>query len=185
MNNILIINGHEYYAYSQGRLNKTLFDEMVSTLSKKYNIKTTVVQEGYDIKEEQEKFKWADTIIFQTPIYWFSLPTLFRKYFDEVYQYGVIFQGSEKYGQGGLLKGKKYMFSTTWNAPEGEYNNPEGFFKGKDLEGALEHLHYTQRFVGMDALESFGVHDVISNPDIETFITELRKHLKKVFALEL
>ncbi|GJM71337.1 hypothetical protein HMSSN036_35530 [Paenibacillus macerans] len=79
MNNILIINGHQFYPYSQGRLNKTLVDEMISNLSEKYNIKTTVVQEGYDIKEEQEKFKWAETIIFQTPIYWFSLPTLFKK----------------------------------------------------------------------------------------------------------
>lgn len=184
MNNILVINGHEYFPYSQGKLNKTLFDEMVSKLSGNYNIKTTVVQDGYDVNEEHEKFKWADVIIFQTPIYWFSLPTLFRKYFDDVYQYGVIFQGSEKYGQGGLLKGKKYMFSTTWNAPAGDFNHTEGFFQGRDLEGAIEHLHYTQRFVGMEALESFSIHDVITNTDIETFIADLRKHLNKVFSLE-
>ncbi|WP_046227312.1 NAD(P)H-dependent oxidoreductase [Paenibacillus dauci] len=184
MNNILIINGHEHYVYSQGRLNKTLFDELIANLSGKFNIQTTVVQEGYDVKEEQEKFKWADVIIFQTPIYWFSLPTMFRRYFDKVYEYGVIFQGAEKYGQGGLLQGKKYMFSTTWNAPESEYNNPEGFFKGKDLEGTLEHLHYTQRFAGMEPLASFGIHDVISNPDIEKFTAQLRSHLNKVFVLE-
>lgn len=106
MNNILIINGHEYYPYSQGKLNKTLFDEIVSNLSEKFNIKTTVVQGGYDVNEEQEKFKWADAIIFQSPIYWFSFPTMFRRYFDEVYQYGVIFEGAEHYGQGGLLKVK-------------------------------------------------------------------------------
>lgn len=74
------------------------------------------------------------------------------------------------------------MISTTWNAPESEYNNPEGFFKGADLEGALEHLHYTQRFVGMEALESFGVHDVISNTNVEKYIADLREHLNKVFA---
>lgn len=185
MNNILIINGHQFYPYSQGRLNKTLFDAMVSNLSEKYNIKTTVVQEGYDIKEEQEKFKWADTIIFQTPIYWFSLPTLFKKYIDEVYEYGVIFQGAEKYGHGGLLNGKKYMLSTTWNAPESEYNNPEGFFRGLDLEGTLEHIHATQRFVGMEPLASFSIHDVITNPDIEQHLAKLHRHLNQVFALQL
>ncbi|WP_044339398.1 NAD(P)H-dependent oxidoreductase [Rossellomorea aquimaris] len=186
MKNILLINGHEYYPFSPGRLNKTIFDEMVSQISKKYEVKTTVVQDGYDIKEEQEKFKWADTIVYQTPIYWFSLPGMFKKYIDEVYEYGVFFGGSEEgYGKGGLMTGKKYMFSTTWNAPEGEYNHPEGFFKGQDLEGALEHLHRTQSFVGMEPLKSFGAQDVVANPDIDKYLTELRQHLKEVFHLEI
>ncbi|NGZ76532.1 NAD(P)H-dependent oxidoreductase [Saccharibacillus alkalitolerans] len=185
MSNILIINGHQFYPYSQGRLNKTLVDETVSILSEQHNVKTTTVQEGYDIKEEQEKIKWADTIIFQTPIYWFSLPTLFKQYFDEVYEYGVIFAGAERYGQGGLLTGKTYMLSTTWNAPESEYGTPDGFFKGLDLEGTLEHIHATQRFVGMEALESFSIHDVIANPQVETYLVKLREHLNKVFELKL
>ncbi len=185
MKNILIVNGHQFYPYSQGRLNQTLFDEMVDVLSAQHQVKKTIVQQGYDIKEEQEKFQWADTVIFQTPIYWFSLPTLFKQYFDEVYEYGVTFAGAEQYGKGGLLTGKTYMLSTTWNAPESEYNNPEGFFKGLDLEGTLEHIHATQRFVGMEALESFSIHDVITNPQVDTYIVKLREHLNKVFALQL
>jgi modulator of drug activity B len=184
MKNILVINGHEYYEFAKGQLNKTLFDQMVTTLSDKYEVKTTVVQEGYNIEEEHEKFKWADAIIYQTPMYWFSLPALFKKYIDEVYAYGVFFGGpEEKYGEGGLMKGKKYMFSTTWNAPEYALNDSDMMFKGEGIERALEHLHNMQKYTGMEPLKSFGAHDVIKNPDIEKYTSELARHLDEVFKL--
>ncbi|MCA1023798.1 NAD(P)H-dependent oxidoreductase [Halobacillus litoralis] len=180
MENILIINGHEYWSFSPGRLNKTLFDEIINSLEGSYNIKTTVVQDGYNVKEEQEKFKWADTIIFQTPINWFSLPGAFKTYIDAVYEPGVFFGGGGEYGHGGLIEGK-YMFSTTWNAPEYAFNDTEKFFKGQDIEGALDHLHNMNKYVGLEPLKSFGAHDVMKNPDIEKYVSELRQHLKEVF----
>jgi modulator of drug activity B len=184
MKNILVINGHEYYPFAKGQLDKTLFDVMVNDLSVKYNVKTTIVQDGYEIKEEHEKFKWADVIIYQTPLYWFSLPGAFKTYIDQVYEYGVFFGGEEKvYGEGGLMTGKKYMFSTTWNAPEYALNDPDMFFKGKDIEGAIEHLHNMQRYVGMEPLKTFSAHDVIQNPNVEKYISELKTHLKETFAL--
>ncbi|MEE6450891.1 NAD(P)H-dependent oxidoreductase [Gottfriedia acidiceleris] len=181
MKNILIINGHEYYDFAKGQLNKTLFEEIKKVLSNDFEIKTTTIQDGYSIEEEQEKYKWADIIIFQTPIYWFSLPGLFKKYIDEVYSYGVFFIGSpEGYGKGGLMTGKKYMYSTTWNAPENEFNEKEKFFNGKPLDEAIEHLHKMQQFVGMTHLESFAAYDVVSNPDIDKYLKELRDHLDRV-----
>ena len=66
--------------------------------------------------EEIEKFRGSDIVIYQMPIYWFSFPHFTKKYIDEVYLYNVFFTSSEKYGHGGLMKGKKYMFSLTWNA---------------------------------------------------------------------
>ncbi|EKU16338.1 putative nAD(P)H-dependent quinone reductase [Streptococcus intermedius BA1] len=35
------------------------------------------------------------------------------------------------YGQGGLMKEKEYILSTTWNAPEEAFNNSTAFFNGK------------------------------------------------------
>lgn len=184
MKNVLVINGHEYYDFAKGELNKTMFDEIVQTLDGAYEVKTTVIDAGYDIKEEQEKYKWADVVIYQTPIYWFSLPAKFKKYMDEVYEYGVFFVGAaEGYGKGGLMKGKKYMFSTTWNAPVTEYKNVEGFFAGKDFEDSIAHLHYAQQFIGMEPLKSFGAHDVIANPDITLYKRELQAHLEDVFEM--
>lgn len=116
MKNILIINGHQKYDSSEGKLNQTLIDNMVRLLSEENKIKITSVQDGYTLSEEQEKFLWADVVIYQTPIYWFSVPGLLKTYMDEVYAYGIFFTGAHEYGSGGLLTDKKYMFSTTWNA---------------------------------------------------------------------
>ncbi|MCM3734409.1 NAD(P)H-dependent oxidoreductase [Bacillus cytotoxicus] len=183
MKNILIINGHQTYRSAGGILNKTLTDNMVNVFSTNHNVKTTVVQNGYSIEEEQSKFLWADIVIFQTPIYWFNVPGLLKTYMDEVYAYGLFFKGSEQYGRGGLLTDKHYMFSTTWNAPEQAFNNPAQFFGGKSLEEALAHLHQTQEFIGMKPLKSFACYDVIKNPDINRFIFELHTHLEEVLPL--
>ncbi|NEW04717.1 NAD(P)H-dependent oxidoreductase [Paenibacillus sp. SYP-B3998] len=180
MKNILIINGHQKYGSTEGKLNQTLVDRMQTLLSEKHHIQTTIIQNGYRIEEEQQKFLWADIIIYQTPIYWFSVPGLFKTYMDEVYAYGVFFKGSDEYGRGGLLTEKKYMFSTTWNAPEKAYNDPTQFFEGRDVEEAISHLHRVQEFLGMKPLKSFTCYDVIKNPNIDKFLSELEVHLQEV-----
>lgn len=182
MKNILIINGHQKIR-GGGKLNQTLVDNMVSLLNEKNNVKTTTIQNGYDVKQEQQKFIWADVVIFQTPIYWFSIPGLLKSYMDEVYGYGIFFEGSEQYGKGGLLTGKTYMFSTTWNAPEKAFNDPTQFFKGESLEGTLSHLHRVHQFLGMQPLKSFACFDVVKNPNIEKYVSELSAHLNGVIGL--
>ncbi|QWU13901.1 modulator of drug activity B [Paenibacillus sophorae] len=180
MKNILIINGHQKYGSAEGKLNQTLTDSMVSFLSEKNSVQTTTIQNGYNIKEEHKKFIWADVVIYQTPIYWFSIPGLLKTYMDEVYEYGLFFKGADEYGRGGLLTGKKYMFSTTWNAPEKAFNDPTQFFKGDSLEAAIAHLHRVQEFLGMQPLKSFACYDVIKNPKLDKFTSELGAHLKAV-----
>ena len=154
MKNIMIINGHQTYRSAEGKLNKTLTDNIVNVLSANHNVQTTIVQNGYSIEEEQRKFLWAD-----------------------------IVKGSEQYGRGGLLTDKHYMFSTTWNAPAQAFNNPAQFFGGKSLEEALSHLHRTQDFIGMKPLKSFACYDVIKNPDIDRFVFELNTHLEEILPL--
>jgi len=84
MKNVLIINGHEYYKKSKGELNQTIFNEIQHLLTDQFDIKTTVVDKGYEV-EEIEKWLWADVVIMQTPIYWFSIPGKFKQYIDCVY----------------------------------------------------------------------------------------------------
>ncbi|NEN86300.1 NAD(P)H-dependent oxidoreductase [Paenibacillus elgii] len=177
---ILIINGHQTYRSAEGKLNQTLVDRMVSTLSENNEVQATIIQNGYNIEEEQQKFIWADVIIYQTPVYWFSVPGLLKTYMDEVYAYGLFFKGAEQYGRGGMLTGKKYMLSTTWNAPKEAFNDPTQFFKGAGLEEALSHLHRAQEFLGLQPLKSFACYDVIKNPKIDTFTAELDAHLQSV-----
>ena len=183
MKNILIINGHERFSYNEGRLNMTLTLKMQEILSSQYTVKLSILQNGWNIKEEQEKFLWANTVIFQMPVYWFSTPALLKRYMEEVYEYGVFYKGGSEYGSGGLLNGKKYMLSTTWNSPLNVFGNKKSFFEGKIVDDILVPIHKTQQFIGMEPLPSFSCHDVVKNPDINFFTENLKSHLKQVFHL--
>ncbi|WP_366592265.1 NAD(P)H-dependent oxidoreductase [Bacillus subtilis] len=182
MKNILIINGHEYYEKAKGQLNKTLTERMVNKLSPTYNIKTTIVENGYEIKEEQEKFKWSDVIIFQSPVYWFNYPGVFKKYIDSVYEHGVFFQSADPYGTGGKLKGRYYMLSVTWAASEDAFSKEQPFFEGKGVDDVLVAMHKTHQYVGLSPLKTLSNHSAYQ-PDIEKILNDTDKHLQEVFSL--
>lgn len=186
MKRVLLINGHEPYAFAEGRFNQTMFDEIENQLKDNFEITKTIIKDGYNPEEEQEKFKQADVIIFQFPIYWFSAPALMKKYIDEVYAHGVFFgmgEEGKKYGYGnGMMNGKKYMFSITANSPAYAYNDNEGFFEGKSLDESLFHMHKTNEFCGMESIESFGAFNVIKEPQAENDLQRLKEHMVKVMA---
>lgn len=183
MKKLLIINGHEKFPYNEGKLNRTLMGVIAETLKDQFDIKMSILQEGYTVAEERQKFLWADVIIFQMPVYWFSPPALLKKYMEDVYEYGVFYKGSPDYGKGGLLTNKQYMLSTTWNSPASAFNDQNGFFAGKSVDDVLIAFHKTQEFIGMRKLPSFSCHDVVHHPEIDKFTFELKEHLAKVFNL--
>ncbi|NOQ47433.1 MAG: NADPH quinone reductase MdaB, partial [Desulfobulbaceae bacterium] len=158
--NAFLINGHQAWEISPGKLNKSLIDIAREKFTAKgYEIKYTHIEDEYNVSEEVEKFLWADIIIFQTPVYWMSVPWGFKKYIDEVYMagYGKMFDDDgrsrseeSKYGSGGLLRGKKYMLSTTWNAPLEAFTEADQFFEGKGVDGAFLAFHKTQQFIGLE-----------------------------------
>ena len=79
------------------------------------------------------------------------------------------------------MHGKKYMISTTWNAPNEAFDDPTQFFKGKDTDDVFLWLHKNFEFFGMEALPSFSCHDVLKNAEVESDIDRYREHLGKVF----
>ncbi|WP_028777197.1 NAD(P)H-dependent oxidoreductase [Shimazuella kribbensis] len=184
MKRIFIINGYEPYPNASGRLNQTLVDHMTDQLRSSYEIKTTIVANGYTPEEEWDKFRWADVVIYQSPVFWFSIPGAFKTYIDKVYEYGVFFQGSDTYGGGGLFTEKKYMLSLTWNAPSEIFSNPGQFYEGKDVDEAMFHFHKTQEYIGMKQLPTFSLYNVIRDPDINSFLRMLDEHLQEVFPNE-
>lgn len=184
---ILIINGFYPHHYkgdhfaglARGRLAASLVDIMEDELCENHELDFTHITEGYNVREEHEKFKWADIIIMHTPIYWFYIPSEFKKYIDDIYVPG-IFTGESHgpgYGYNGNLSGK-YMLSMTWNAPESSFN-PDGFMEG-DVDLVMINLHKTNQFVGLEQLPSFSLHDVIKNPNMKEYERKLRSHLRKV-----
>jgi modulator of drug activity B len=169
MKNVLIINGHQYYeGIAEGNLTKSFIKKADEFLSENgFEVKHTHIESGYDKEQEINKFSWANFIIFQYPVYWMGLPWLTKKYFDEVLTSGKQFENdgrsrddaSKKYGSGGLLKAK-YMLSLTYNCPESEFSNKDGFFEGLSLDEANIATHKIFQFCGAKPLESYAIHDI-------------------------
>ncbi len=44
-----------------------------------------------DVKAEQAKLLWADAVIFQFPLWWFSMPAILKGWFERVYALGFAY----------------------------------------------------------------------------------------------
>lgn len=192
MKKILIINAHQYHPYSEGALNQALVEQLQTFFAPShYEVNVTTLEEQYDIQEQLQLILWADLIIVQAPVYWMSVPWLFKKYIDEVFMEGVTglmcngdgrHEATPKkgYGTGGVLTEKKYMLSLTLNAPEEAFNDPEEpFFAGKSLDDMFWPIHLTFKFCGMQPLQTFACYDVKKNPQIEQDFESLSAHLDR------
>ncbi len=194
MKKAFIINAHEYYPYSEGRLNHSLVAKIEEHLRKKsYEIKTTTMKDKYNVEEEIRKHQWADVVILQTPVNWMGVPWSCKKYMDEVYSAGTMgtlcnSDGRHKqtpktgYGSGGLLPHTKYMLSLTFNAPREAFDNKDEYlFRGKSVDDLFFPMHMNFRFFGMQPLETFCCYDVMKNPEIEKDFVRLEGHLNRFF----
>ncbi|WP_321315338.1 NAD(P)H-dependent oxidoreductase [Halarcobacter sp.] len=195
MKKVLIINGHQFYEnFAEGKLTQSIIDRAKEFFTNEgFEIKETAIDKGYDVEEELDKFSWADHIFFQYPVYWMSVPWKTKKYMDEVFSGGagtVTYKDdgrsrkdpSKKYGSGGLLKGKDYMLSLTYNCPETEFSNKDGFFEGLSLDEANFVAHKTFQFCGLEPLKTYSIHDVYKGDlDLETELKKLDSVLEKNF----
>lgn len=192
MSNILIVNGMKKFAHSNGELNMTLHHAAVEKLQQLgHSVKETIVDRGYVIEEEIEKYLWADTVIYQQPGWWMGAPWILKKYIDDVFTegHGRLYASdgrtrsddSKKYGSGGLIQGKTYMLSVIWNAPEEAFTDPEQFFEGVGVDGVYLPFHKANQFLGMSPLPTFLCTDVMKRPDVENNLKRLDAHLVQVF----
>ena len=85
----------------------------------------------------------------------------------------------KKDGTGGFLTDKHYMLSTTWNAPAKALFEPNEFYDGRGLEGALLPLHKQFEYLGMAPIASFAVHDVYKNPTVEADLLRWKSTLEE------
>ena len=153
--------------------------------------KITKCDTDYNAEEEAEKMIWADVIIWQFPAWWMNCPWQVKKYKDQVFMagFGKLFKydgrtrsdPSKKYGSGGLSQDKKYMISTTWNAPEEAFLDPNQFFEGKGSDGILISFHKANQFLGMKQLPSFICNGVMMNFNLDNIIESLHKYLDSIF----
>lgn len=195
MKKIFVINGGQKFGHSGGRFNQTIAKETLDFFQNKdgFEVRTTDVNHEYDPVEEVEKFVWADVIIYHTPIWWFQLPHGFKKYIDVVFTEGHakgIYKSdgrwsknpSINYGTGGMLHGKQYMVTTSWNVPKESFTLPGEFFGETSVDnGPLFGFHRMNAFTGMKSLESMHFHDVMKGTNVEGDLEVYKNHLTQLF----
>ena len=59
-----------------------------------------------DIKAEMDKVVWCATLIFQFPLWWFSIPAILKGWVDRVFAMGFAYGGSHIY-ETGVFRGKR------------------------------------------------------------------------------
>ena len=192
MNRAFIINAHQPYPFSQGNLNAALTSKINQYLvNRGFETRLTSMTDHYNVDEEIENHRWAELLILQSPVNWMGVPWSFKKYMDEVYSAGMdgrlcVGDGRTStapranYGGGGALKGKHYMMSLTFNAPEESFSDKnEYLFRGRSVDDLFFPMHMNFRFFGMSPLDTFACFDVMKNPQIETDFKRLESHLEQ------
>lgn len=189
---LLLLNGGKEFGHSKGRLNNTLHETAKKKLEKLgHEVRQTIIDDGYEIEKEIEKFLWMDAVIWQMPGWWMGEPWIVKKYMDDVFTagHGKLYESdgrhsdnpTKNYGKGGLVRNKKCMLSLTWNAPLEAFEDKNEFFGGVGVDGVYLHFLKANEFLGIKALPTFMCNDVMKSPDIPKYIDDYEKHLKKVF----
>lgn len=85
-----------------------------------------------DVKAEQDKLLWADALILQFPLWWYTMPAILKGWVDRVYAYGFAYgvgehsdrRWGERFGEG-TMAGKRAMLIVTAGGWEPHYG-PRG-----------------------------------------------------------
>ncbi|WCL81499.1 NAD(P)H-dependent oxidoreductase [Saprospira sp. CCB-QB6] len=192
---IFVINAGFPFGHSPGQFNQSLLALDLDFFGPKegYELQYTKLSEEYDLEEEVEKFLWADTIIYHMPIWWFHMPFRFKEYIDRVFTqgHGRIYASDGRssknpkinYGTGGLLDGRNYLVTSSWNAPKEAFEWEGEFFQQKSVdEGVLFPFHRMNAFVGLEFKDSLHFHDIEKNARAADEFARYQAFLTKNFS---
>jgi NAD(P)H dehydrogenase (quinone) len=129
-----------------------------------------------DIRAEQEKVLWADILILQFPLWWFSLPAILKGWVDRVFAMGFAYGGGHEYDTG-IFKGKQAMLVLTTGGAASSYAS-DG--RNDKLSKNLFHIeHGILFFTGFTVLPRFVAWSVArASPEArQRYLNEYRDRL--------
>ena len=110
-----------------------------------------------DLAEHMRLVEWCDLIIFQTPIWWFSVPAILKGWFDRVLMSGWAYGGGSWF-ETAPLYGRRALLSLTSGAGPDRWCE-QGLFG--DIERILYALRVgTLNFCGFEVLP----HHIVAGP---------------------
>lgn len=134
-----------------------------------------------DINIEQEKLEWCDLMIWQFPLWWFSVPAILKGWTDRVFSAGKIYGAGRVPYVSGKFKGKKALLSITTGSPEGHYTQ-EGPYG--DIYGILRPIHRgIFEYVGFSVLQPQLSYSVahITDEERKEELQQWSERLKNIF----
>lgn len=138
-----------------------------------------------DVRAEQEKLLWADVLILQFPLWWYTMPAILKGWVDRVYAYGFAYGVGEhsdrhwgdRFGEG-TFKGKRAMVIVTTGGWEDHYA-PRG------INGPIDDLlfpiqHGILFYPGFDVLPPFVAYRVgqLDDAGFEEAASRLRERMR-------
>lgn len=179
MTKILILFAHPLYEKS--RIHKALKKAIPETSDITFRDLYELYPDfNINIKQEQQLLTDHDIIIWQHPVYWYSVPPLLKQWIDMVLEFGWA------YGPGGdKLKGK-YVMNVVSAGGQRTVYNPEGrnrftvrqFFAPLDQTVMLCNMKYLAPFV------VHGTHS-LTNDEIRDYASQYKMMLNKLLNGEL
>ncbi len=136
MEKVLVVCGHPHLEYS--RVNSAILEQLASSSVTLHRLGEAHQGYQFDVASEQAKLIEHDRIVLLFPLYWYSVPALMKKWFDDVLLPGFAYaRGGDK------LQGKEIMVVTTVGAVEEGYR-AGGFnrFTIDELMRPIEQLSY-------------------------------------------
>lgn len=132
-----------------------------------------------DIKAEIEKLAWANHIILQFPMWWFSVPAILKGWLDRILVKGFAYDTGKIFSNG-LLKGKSASLVVTTQSSEADYQSTG--IHGCMMDTFLLPIHHTLRFVGMEIREPFIIHSAFNINEHEqvNILARYQHYLQKI-----
>ena len=102
-----------------------------------------------EVEAEMRKVEGCELMIWQFPLWWFSVPGILKGWVDRVFAMGRFYGGGRVYATG-PLRGRRALLSLTTGGPEPAYR--KGGFNG-DLDAILRPIQRGMlEFVGFEVL---------------------------------
>ncbi|MFP3992673.1 NAD(P)H-dependent oxidoreductase [Streptomyces sp. E11-3] len=116
-----------------------------------------------DIAAEQDKVRWADAVILQFPMWWFSMPAILKGWIDRVFTNGFAHGPAvpPPYSEG-AFGGRRALVSVTIGARESAFSDRGIHGRLADVLHPLQHGVFW--FTGMAPLEPFAVYGTVDLP---------------------
>lgn len=138
-----------------------------------------------DVRAEHEKLLWADALILQFPLWWYTMPAILKGWVDRVYAYGLAYGVGEhsdkhwgdRFGEG-TFAGKRAMLIVTTGGWEEHY-------AARGVNGPIDDLlfpinHGILYYPGYDVLPPFVAYrvDRLDEAGFEAVAERLRDRMR-------